>query len=262
LAPLIANSIRSLFSMTRMLRTSLLMLLLPASLLLAACGARPTSLPPSPPRATATPAPIPASSATAPPSSPAAANVGQAESGDLAPILAAQRAQLKASAFRIVSTSQDAGTASVTVTMEYVAPDRLHMMQANGDEYLLVDGSTWERRQGGHWSRSPADLSPLLATLLDASQVDQLRGLVVPGSVKALGRRDLAGVSADAYEYATVVESEGLRISSRTTMWIGATGLPLRLDVVADSPTKANAKETSSVVYTYDPSITIDAPAP
>jgi hypothetical protein len=78
---------------------------------------------------------------------------------------------------------------------------------------------------------------------------------------KSAGVDQIGGRPMRIYDYETVTDITGTKITTDSRIWIGVTdGLPYRMESTGDSVVKPGAKTKSVLVYTYDPNLKIEAP--
>ncbi len=241
----------------------------PTSPVVAPLPAPPTSTPavtapisaPSP-TAAPTQAPTVAPTQPAPTAMPTQAPVTAGNPLDV--IMNAQLAQLKVKAFRARTTITDANGTAITNTVEYVPPDRAHLIQSNGMETIVIKGVGTYVKRGGTWALSPIDLSSSLFAQFDPKALEDLRNQIISQQVTLVGPDLLNGKPMLVYQYNTLVKGigpGGSDIKGTSKLWVGATdGLPYRQEMVQDSVTTQGGKTNTVSTYEYDPSITIEKP--
>ncbi len=158
----------------------------------------PTAAPkvePTQPKPTDTPKPAP-SPTPEPPKPTAAPTQPPAPSGaDGANLIFdAMRAQLASKSFRMTMNTED-GDKKTTMTIEYVAPDRFHMIQASGTEIILLKEGMYQRStKDGPWNKLPGEMgSNIVTTILDPKNIEELKNTVSVDQVKFLGPELLDG---------------------------------------------------------------------
>jgi hypothetical protein len=180
-------------------------------------------------------------------------------------ILNAQRAQLAVKAFRSKTTTTSAAGTQTTTTLEYVNPDRVHLIMANGNETIVIKGvGTYSKTSGGKWAVSPVDLSSTVFGQFDPKTIEELKNSIVTSNVKLIGPDVLDGRPVLVTTYDTLVKGlgpGGSDIHGSARLWVGATdGLPYRRESTQDSAVTAGAKTTTVTTYEYDPNIKIEKP--
>lgn len=173
----------------------------------------------------------------------------------------ALRAQLAQRAWRTSVTVDDDGEVTTT-TIEFVAPDSLHMTMGPGQEFIILKEGTYQKGEDGKWQKLPMDMSSLVASILDPGQVEDLLGDTTVDKLKFLGPDLIGGKPMWVYGYVSKMNLGEQSIASDAKIWIGVLDkLPYRGEGEGDSVTKPGSKVKSTVIYDYDPSIKIEAPA-
>jgi hypothetical protein len=162
--------------------------------------------------------------------------------------LATAEAALDQQAYRAVVSTASPGDEQAAVTViEAIGADRARIF-SRGVEFVLIGNASYARPGGSDWQRLPVDMRNLAT---------QVKPGFAQGACEASDPvvLDLDGLVTNVYGFA-VLDADGAA-STRGTMWIGSDGLPRRLEVEAEAD---GALYTKSVVYDYDPSISIEAP--
>jgi hypothetical protein len=177
----------------------------------------------------------------------------QGSSADRDAVLKALQAQRDAKAYRVHMT-QNNGT--LQTVLEYVAPDRFHIVAGSGSETIIVGDKTYERPRGGKWMPFPVDIGGIIAQFRDLKYLDQLaQGLT---DVQRVGTDTLDGTPMMVYALKTDQKLGDIEVISTDKLWIGISdGLPHRQEI--QSNVGAIATNTVSMIV-YDPSIKIDPP--
>ena len=152
-----------------------------------------------------------------------------------------------------------------TSTLEFVMPGRMHLIADDGMEILgITDQGVWQREGStAAWMKFPVDASMLSSYfgMFDAKQIDSTMKEMVVDKFKSAGLDQISGKPMRVYDYDSVSDLTGTKLTSNNKIWIGvADGLPYRVETVSDSPVKPGAKTKSIVVYAYDPNLKIEAP--
>ncbi len=226
----------------------------------------PTAAPkvePTQPKPTDTPKPAP-SPTPEPPKPTAAPTQPPAPSGaDGANLIFdAMRAQLASKSFRMTMNTED-GDKKTTMTIEYVAPDRFHMIQASGTEIILLKEGMYQRStKDGPWNKLPGEMgSNIVTTILDPKNIEELKNTVSVDQVKFLGPELLDGKLMWVYQYTTAVKMGDTTLNGTAKVWIGVLDkLPYRSESESDSLVNKGGKTKTTSVYQYDPNIKIEAP--
>ena len=178
--------------------------------------------------------------------------------------------QQRQPAYQVHTTSTSSmGGQATTNTREYVAPDRMHMV-SDGHETIVIgkamyvkEGNTW-KNMGTQMSDMTEKMKKGVEGLSPEERAAALKGL--SGSYKSLGDEVLDGTATATYEMDSKEEIDGggsvgkTSITTVTKYWIGKSdGLILKEEVNGD---EMGIKIKSTSIYTYDPSVTIEAPMP
>ncbi|MCX6029088.1 MAG: hypothetical protein NT169_07270 [Chloroflexi bacterium] len=177
-------------------------------------------------------------------------------------IFDAMRAQLAAKSFRMTMNTED-GDKKTTMTIEYVAPDRFHMIQASGMEIILLKDGMYQRStKDGPWNKLPGSMgSNIVTSILDPKNVEELKNTMSVDKVKFLGPELLDGKLMWVYQYDTTVKVGDTTINSTAKVWIGVLDkLPYRSESESDSFVNKGSRTKTTNVYQYDPNIKIEAP--
>ncbi len=205
------------------------------------------------PTATAAPTETPVPTAT--PDPLAGAPKGQAA---LDLLLAASKAQLAQPAFRMTMTGKDDNGKDTAVVLEYVKPDKFHMVTAEA-EFIIVNEGTFMKDAGGVWQKSPVNMQDLVAELLNEQSIEKLIKDLKYEDIKLAGADVVGGKPAWVYQYKSSVDVGGTQVATESKTWIGVNDkLPYRVEAQSDAG--AGAKSTMTGVYEYDESIRIEAP--
>lgn len=208
-----------------------------------------------------------AQAATVP--SPTANNAPPASgSGALDLIMNAMRAQASAKSFRQTSvTTTDTGTTSTNV-LEYVAPDRVHMVRTNSagtsSETITIKGQgTWQKIKG-KWTKSPVDQSAAAFAFLDPKIMDEMKNSLDVGTLQLIGPDLLGTTPTFVYQYNMDIKgvaAGGGELKGSYKVWIGVTDHRVyKEDGDTDSLSKPGAKSHTLITYEYDINIQIQPP--
>jgi hypothetical protein len=175
-------------------------------------------------------------------------------------VLAAMRAQLSQPKYRVEQTSIAGGNVGRR-TIEYVAPDRMRVVEEQTDgttEAVIIGGAGW-RKINGNWQPDAfmaRAQESALKTMGDPAVVNDLAGKI--GAVVHEGQLDLNGQATQVYRYETVTGLEGNPITSVTRLWVrDSDGLPVKQEVVGKV---SDTESTTVMVFTYDPAMSIEVP--
>ena len=112
------------------------------------------------------------------------------------------RALFAAKSFRARMEGSAAGR-SITMLMEYVAPDRYHMKSEMGE--IIVVGSNAYQNMGGTWSKMPGDAGKLISNFRDPKMLDEINK---SANIKFVGTDTLDGKPMLVYQY-TIDANQG-----------------------------------------------------
>jgi len=158
--------------------------------------------------------------------------------------------------YRIVS-SLVSGSTNVQEHGEVIPPDRYHLVATINTlperEYIII-GPTTYLKAGDQWTSNTSDTAALVQGFINSFEPDQI------SDVSLLGIEDLNGVQAKHFQFTYTNTVSGVLITNTINMWVGVdNGLPLKQ--VIDGLSNGNPYHAEQTIE-YDPSITIEAPAP
>jgi hypothetical protein len=213
-----------------------------------ACNASmplPTSAPPtkalvvptSPPIPTQTPSP------TVPPPTPTSAN-------PLDALKSAFRGFAGVKSFRAKTTTTGGTGGTQEMTMEFVTPDRFHMISKQFEAYII--GGTFYMKVGTKWEKTTMpkgfDFSAGDPKKLEAE-------LGISTETKFIGPDVLDGSLTSVYEYTTTIKTP-TPMTTTSKVWVGvADGLPRK----RESASKSGIKSVTTY-YDYNANIVIEPP--
>lgn len=180
---------------------------------------------------------------------PAAANNASPNDAQQAILQAAQK--LQQVSFK-ATTTITSGDQTQTSTLEFVPPDRYHLV-SSAIEAIIIGNDSYIKL-GDQWSVSPIDISSIMQGImtLPTDLVSQISNWTY------LGQENLDGTPAQVYSYDMQSSIGGIQANSSNKIWINAAdGLPLKLESQADVN---GVTTTTTNVYEYDPNLTIEAP--
>lgn len=133
--------------------------------------------------------------------------------------------------------------------MDFVAPDRFRVDSGMGPQVIV--GDTMYMTLDGRTMRVPMPKG----TMTQWRQSDRAFREVDRAEIEALGTETVD--SRPAKKYRMIQTYDGVR--SNSLLWVGANGLPLKMEVTA---TAGKRTTTTTIVYSRynDPAIRIDAP--
>ncbi len=227
----------------------------------AAAKVEPTAAP-TQPKPTETPKPA----ATAVPTQPKPTETPKQEAptgqAGLDLLKQSMRAQLSQKAWRSTMNIVD-GDKTTKMVIEFVAPDRLHILNTGSQEMIIVPEGTYLRKPGEQqWTKSPMSMSSVISSTLSAKSVDDLMNSITIEKFKFVGADVVDGKPTWVYEYQTSMEiTAGTTINQSAKIWIGiADKLPYRMEGESDSVTTKGAKTQTTGTYEYPADLKIVAP--
>ncbi len=182
---------------------------------------------------------------------------------DLAAVI---KAQGDAPAYRAkVITSGGPAGANMTITMEKVKPNQMHVKTEGGPANIEIysDGQKTLLRQGeGAFQEAPAQMAAMLTQ--NSQEVMMQQAIQSAKNVKVSGKDNVGGVAATIYSYDADVQS----MHSANKLWVSDKDKrPIKSEsevkgnvaTGAEGGTDINMKVTST--FDYDPSIKVVMPA-
>jgi hypothetical protein len=161
------------------------------------------------------------------------------------------RAQLDAKSYRVRISSITPKVQGETI-VEYVAPDRIHMVNPIS-ELIAVGSETYTRQAQGPWQKAPLDAREIVATFRDPKLLDQL---TTNYDIAFIQSDTLDGAPVLVYEYSPKPTSS-VPQSGKTKIWIGADdSLPRKVEV----QTGSNNYVTTIIYSDYNSDIKIELP--
>lgn len=173
-------------------------------------------------------------------------------------------AQLQSKSFRATTNTLNASGTSSTLVLEYVAPDRIHLVSNGTTEQIAIkDKGAWVKSNGKWASLGDATAANMVFGLLDAKAIDELLKQIEVSSVKYVGAEILDGKPTFVYQYSTSFSTGGTQVlKSNSKVWIDALDQRIvKLEAVNDSLVKPGEKDMLTVTYEYDLPISIEPPA-
>lgn len=243
--------------------SKLVVMLLLAMALLAACGGNdPTPAPAGAAQDSAAGAAVTSAPDNPPAAQPAQASGAAAQlPGDpKAAILQALRGQLTAGPYRTTTTITGDGFTQ-TATARIVPPDRMHItMELGGTttEMIYIGDSVWSKQGDGAWAVSDR-MGGLGEPLVDESMIADTERTMTEAAF--VGPEVIDGVNALLYTFTTdLSKSEIMPMEStlHTKLWIDAASGRIIHQTIEDAI--AGAPTVTEQTIEYDPTITIDAP--
>lgn len=172
-------------------------------------------------------------------------------------------AQLQSKSFRATTNTLNAGGTSTTLVLEYVAPDRIHLVSNGTTEQIAIkDKGAWVKSNGKWASLGDATAANMVFGLLDAKAIDELLKQIEVSSVKYVGAEILDGKPTFVYQYMTSFDTGGTQVlKSNSKVWIDALDQRIvKLEAINDSLVKPGEKDTLTVTYEYDLPLSIEPP--
>ncbi|HYP29726.1 MAG TPA: hypothetical protein VE262_23640 [Blastocatellia bacterium] len=181
-------------------------------------------------------------------------NPALAPGGDpIEAIAKSMRAQMDVRSFRVRMEFSYAGNDNAR-TVEFVAPDRFHMISDKNEVYI-IGPDTFMKDEKGRWQKVPMDVNAMIQSFRDPTIIDEVRR---SASAKFIGPDVLDGAPMLVYEY-SMSNAFGTNSTSTTKSWIAESdGLPRRLEIDGEiNSVKARAVNT---YYDYNADIRIEPP--
>lgn len=156
---------------------------------------------------------------------------------------------LASRSFRSTTIIVIPGQPPVSTTMEFVAPDRFRIVNANGPDTLII-GKDYYSDASGRWEKTPANAAasmPDMRSAWDKKGRDQL------SDAKYLGEETVNGRATHVYTaFAKGINGAGANDSK---FWIAKSdGLPVRMEAVY----RAGPLRSLTIDYDYDSKISIE----
>lgn len=162
-------------------------------------------------------------------------------------------AMLAAKSYRVHwTTSSDSGNS--TMAMEFVAPDRYHILReadlhgrASKNETIIVGDDTYMKMGEGAWQKFPMNMNALIAQFRDPKVIEEISKST---DVQLIGPDTVNGTPAMVYQYSfSDPQGKGFRTSAKT--WIAVTNdLPLKTESEGEVEIMGkNVKSKSTIVY-------------
>jgi outer membrane lipoprotein-sorting protein len=165
----------------------------------------------------------------------------------------AMKAQLAAKSYRarMESVSDER---KVTATVEYLAPDRIHMV-SNVNEMIVVGPDTYMKPANGSWQKFPVDVNQIISSFRNPQMIEDLRSSADP---KLVGADTVDGIPTNVYQY-TVKNPAGMTGTSVAKVWIATTdNLPRKMETESDFSGKHS--KTLVTYYDYGADVKIEPP--
>lgn len=189
-----------------------------------------------------------AAAAPAPAAAVAETPVAQPEPDAKAQATKAMENFLAAKSYHAELTTRASGQA-VTMEMDFVAPDRYRMKTPMGTQYVV--GETMYITMNGRTLKTPLPKDQGPGDYRDPARFAEHKATM---TVEALGSDAVDGQPAEKYLVRNTQPQPG-----ESTLWVGAEGYPLKMEVVGRTGGQATA---TTIRYSRfnDPAITIDPP--
>jgi hypothetical protein len=159
-----------------------------------------------------------------------------------------------------------------TSTIEFVPPDRKHIVDLNsGVEYIVIGQKVYMKTgASGNWEETQIPAS----TFLGEGEVSgQTIGETI-SDVQLVRDDTLDGRAVRVYSYNSTTTASGVELHSQTELWVGVSdGLPYKMVIngevlsASTDPTSGESKikaaqAQTSMLITFDPAISIESPIP
>lgn len=146
------------------------------------------------------------------------------------------------------------GATQMTMKGEIVPPANMHAIVDTAGQVIemtILDGKAW-MNMAGVWTELPAETAAQMAAGFNMANTDMLDAMT---DAQCLGTTNVDGKDLKSYSWA--LDVEGSATVNRVQV-DPAHGAPVRIET---DVTAAGAVTNVVVDYTYDPTITISAPA-
>lgn len=185
----------------------------------------------------------------------------QPPSGDPFNVLKnATLAEIQAKSFRQTTTIVSGDGKTSQLMIEYVAPDRIHLVSASGEQIAIKGKGAWVKH-ADKWQASAPAMADVFFQALSPAGIDELLKTIQVKSVKFLGPELLDGKPMFVYQYETSIDLGGQSIKGTSKMWIGALETrAYRVESISDSIAKPGTQDKTTSIYLYDIPITIEPP--
>lgn len=228
--------------------------------------AQPTIAPaPTQPAAQPTTESLPTVAPTAATSAPSGSGNVQPPAGS--PVDIVKKASLSAfdaNTVRAQTLIEGAGGDTSTLTLEYIKPDRVHIVQSTPQgaaERIAIRGKNMWLKSGDKWQAQGADAAALFFSFLDPKALAQSLDVIQSDSVQFVGAEVLDNVPTFVYTYKIVVDYGGQKSGGDGKIWIGAAdGRAYKVQSVNDSLTTPGKQDRTTALYDYDLPLTIEEP--
>ena len=173
-------------------------------------------------------------------------------------LMQAAKAQLAQKAWRAEMTTVDSDK-TTKIVMEFMAPDSYHMVMPNQELIILKDATYM--KQGNQWVKSPISMGQIISGVLNEQNIEQFVKNMDVQQLKFDGLDTVNGKPTWVYQYTTSVTLGNQTLKSQAKSWMGITDkLVYKMVTVSDSLVNPGSKSTTTILYTYDPTIKIEAP--
>jgi outer membrane lipoprotein-sorting protein len=184
------------------------------------------------------------------------------------PISKAQQALLEVDSFRISTTITETGGTIMTATLEFVLPDRAHILTDASEIIVIGTTGVWMREPGSQWQNLPGGsvVGEAFMGMIDPAEVNTALQSIDPGSVQSLGTETLNGKTMNVYQYSTTDVSGSEGLAGSTKIWVGADdGLPYRTETMTSGSGTFAGEQLSGAAtivqeYEYPTDLKIEAP--
>jgi hypothetical protein len=195
---------------------------------------------------------------------PEGGNLPQPPEGDTYEFIRrAMLAQLEAKSFRATTVTEDGSGAKGTIVIEYVAPDRLRVVQGTEQEMIAIkDQGLWRKSADTEWEAQGGAAAAFMFAQIEPAAIESNLKLIDVESIQFAGTELLEGKPMFVYEYTSSLQGGNETMKANNKLWIGAVeNRPYRLETSIDSPVTPGTKDKILVTYEYDLPLTIEPPA-
>jgi hypothetical protein len=189
-------------------------------------------------------------------------NVGPNDPAALAAIRAAYMKVAEQRSFRARMVTESDGKVHESM-MEYAAPGRMHMvMKTENMEHIVIDGVHY-MKSDGKWTRLPIASAAWIEQVRKDPETLAALERTVSGAQR-VGPDAVNGHPAIAYRYYQAAKVAGGLASSTgwVKFWIGANGLPLKVESDSNASVLGFGSHGKTTVYYQDYGANIRITAP
>ena len=162
---------------------------------------------------------------------------------------------------RAKTTIDSSDGKQTTITIEYVKPDRVRVIQPDGGEVIAIKGKGAWQKTGDKWQPMGTQAADMFFTFLEPAAIEEMLKLIQVDSVQLVGPELLDGKPVFVYTYKTKIQSAGQPIEGSNKIWVGAVdGRAYRVETTSESLVNKGKQDHTLATYEYDVPLTIEAP--